>query len=273
MPAQSRPRPPALRALGAADPPPVVTVSGESYTRAEILKHDSWAATAVYANAARRIVCKFNRTQPIHGLDMTWLGRRLAARERRALERLADLPNVPDSLGDVSADGNRLTNAVARVYVPGHPLRKDEWVRADFFPTLRKLLAEMHRRGIAYVDLHKRENVIVGDDGRPYLIDFQIGFDVTYNRVAWVPGISYLFDVLCQSDWYHLGKHVALHARAPLSNVRPPWWIRLHRLIAVPFREARRRALVAAAVRTGAGRVESEQFAEDAVRNAPRRAA
>jgi hypothetical protein len=273
MPTHSRPRPPVLRALGADDPPFTVAVSGQSYTRAEILKHDSWAATAIYANAARRIVCKFNRTQPIHGIDMTWLGRFLAARERRALERLADLPSVPDSLGDVSANGKRLPNAVARVYVPGHPLRKNEWVRTDFFPALHKLLAEMHRRGIAYVDLHKRENIIVGDDGRPYLIDFQIGFDVKHNRVAWVPGIAYLFDVLRQADWYHLSKHVAHHARRPPWVVPQPWWIRLHRLIAVPFREARRRLLVASAVRTGAGRVETEQFAEDAVRNAPRRAA
>ena len=37
----------------------------------------------------------------------------------------------------------------------------------EFLPTLRGLLNKLHRRGIAYVDLHKRENIIVGDDGRP----------------------------------------------------------------------------------------------------------
>jgi hypothetical protein len=269
----SRPRPPVLRALGPADPPLGVTVGGRSYARYEILKHDSWAATAIYAGPAGRIVCKFNRTQPVCGLDMAWLGRRLAARERRALERLADLPNVPDSLGDVVVNGAVLPNAVARRYVPGHPLREREHVRPDFFPTLRGLLAEMHRRGIAYVDLHKRENVIVGDDGRPYLIDFQIGLDVTHPRAAWLPGMAYLFDVLCQSDLYHLQKHVAHHAPGTVPAVERPWWITAHRAVAVPFRQLRRRLLVAAKVRTGAGRVETEQFAEDAVRTAPRRAA
>jgi hypothetical protein len=271
--APSRPRPPVLRALGADDPPLAVTVGGRSYARYELLKHDSWAATAIYAGPAGKIVCKFNRTQPVYGIRMDWLGRRLAARERRALERLADLPNVPNSLGDVIVNGRVLPNAVARVYVPGHPLRPHERVRADFFPTLRTLLAEMHRRGIAYVDLHKRENVIVGDDGRPYLIDFQIGFDATHTRVAWLPGVRYLFDVLCQSDLYHLRKHVAHHAPELNLGLDRPWWITAHRAVAVPFRQLRRRLLVAAGVRTGAGHVETEQFAEDAVRNAPARRA
>lgn len=264
----SRPRPPVLRALGADDPPAAVTVGGRTYARLEILKHDSWAATATYAGAAGTIVCKFNRVQPVYGVDMTWLGRRLAARERRALERLADLPNVPNSLGDVRAGGVVLPNAVARVYVPGHPLRADERVRPDFFPTLHRVLGEMHRRGIAYVDLHKRENIIVGADGRPYLIDFQIGFDATHPRVAWVPGVARLFDVLRLSDLYHLDKHVARHAPELNLPIRRPWWITAHRAVAVPFRQLRRRLLVAAGVRTGAGYAETEQFAEDAVRAA-----
>ena len=69
-------------------------------------------------------------------------------------------------------------------------------------------LREMHVRGIAYVDLHKRENVIVGDDGRPYLVDFQISFDVTHPRLRWVPGARAVFDQLCVGDLYHLEKHV-----------------------------------------------------------------
>jgi hypothetical protein len=273
MAASSRPRPPVLRALGSADPPLTVTVGGSRYARYEILKHDSWAATAVYAGPGGRIVCKFNRIQPVFGLDTVWLGRRLAARERRALERLADLPNVPNSLGEVVVDGQVWPNAVARRYVSGHPLRCGERVRPDFFPTLRELLAEMHRRGIAYVDLHKRENIIVGDDGRPYLIDFQIGFDATHPRIAGLLGVPQLFEVLCQSDLYHLQKHIAHHTPEAAPVVDRPWWIQAHRMIAVPFRQLRRRLLVAAKVRTGAGHVTTEQFAEDAVRNASRRAA
>src|SRR5262245_6098690 len=108
----ARPRPPVFRALGANDPPSEVVVDGQHYTRTEIFKHDSWAATALYAGADNRIVCKYNRIQAVLGMPMMWLGKRLAERERRALERLADLPQIPAPCGPVYAAGRLLRNAV-----------------------------------------------------------------------------------------------------------------------------------------------------------------
>lgn len=271
----ARPRPPLFRALGAADAPPEVMVDGQRYRQIELFKHDSWAATALYASAAKRIVCKFNRAQPVLGLPMTWLGRCLAEREHRALARLASLPQVPAPLGPVYAKGRRLRNAVARAFIPGHPLGKDERVGADFFPALQAALRAMHRRGIAYVDLHKRENIIVGDDGRPYLVDFQICFDVTQPRLRWLPGVQFVFDQLCVGDLYHLEKHVRRSDASARTYHAPeiPAWLRLHRLVAVPFRQLRRRLLVARGIRTGRGAVASEVFAEDAVRRESSQAA
>jgi hypothetical protein len=133
----------------------------------------------------------------------------------------------------------------------------------------------MHRRGIAYVDLHKRENIIVGDDGRPYLVDFQISFDMTHPRLRWLPGVQFAFDQLCVGDLYHLEKHVRRSDASALAYHPPeiPAWLRLHRLIAVPFRQLRRRMLVARGIRTGRGAVASEVFAEDAVRRESSQAA
>ncbi|MBM3978800.1 MAG: hypothetical protein FJ304_00680 [Planctomycetes bacterium] len=165
-------------------------------------------------------------------------------------------------------------NAVARTFIAGHPLGAGERVGPDFFPELRAALAAMHAHGIAYVDLHKRENIIVGDDGRPYLVDFQICFDVTHPRVRWVPGTRWAFEQLCIGDVYHLGKHVA--KSAPGEAVAPPpipLWLRLHRVFAVPFRQMRRRLLVARGIRNGSGAAASEMFAEDAVRREQARAA
>jgi hypothetical protein len=264
----ARPRPPLFRALGAADPPIQVMVDGQHYKQVEIFKHDSWAATALYAGAAGRITCKFNRIQPILGFPTLWLGKRLAERERCALERLADLPQIPKPLGSVFADGRRLRNAVARIFIPGHPLGKHETVGAGFFSSLREAILEMHRRGIAYVDLHKRENVIVGDDGRPYLVDFQINLDITHPRLRWLPGMRTIFDWFREGDIYHLEKHVHQANPQGASTPRPeiPLWLGLHRKIAVPFRELRRRLLVARGIRLGRGSVATEVFAEDAVR-------
>jgi hypothetical protein len=263
-----------FRALGKDDPPAEVTVQGRVYSRAEIYKHDSWAATAVYAGAAgERIICKFNRTQSVCGAPMRWLGRRLAAREGRALARLADLPLFPRVLGPVHAGGKLLRNAVARSFIAGHPLASDERVGPDFFAELRASLLAMHERGIAYVDLHKRENVIVGDDGRPYLVDFQICFDVTHPRVRWVPGARQAFEQCCVADLYHLGKHVRRGDPAADAPAEIPIWIRMHRLVAVPFRQLRRRFLVARGIRLGRGSATTEVFAEDAIRRESARAA
>ncbi len=87
---------------------------------------------------------------------------------------LADEPNVPDGCGSVRVSGRKAPTAVAHQFVPGHPLRKQDVVDSEFFHKLELLIQNIHRRRIAYVDLHKQENILVGDDGHPHLIDFQI---------------------------------------------------------------------------------------------------
>jgi hypothetical protein len=264
-----KPRPPLLRALGPSEPPETVQVEGTLYQRSDIFKHDSWAATALYDGPDKKIVCKFNRVQPVLGVPMNWLGHLLAQREARMLRRLADLPNVPRWSGIVRAEGRRMDHAVAHDYIAGHPLGEHEVVGKRFFATLRDLLAEMHRRGLAYVDLHKRENILVGDDGEPYLIDFQISVGLP----SWWPGNSIVSRTILhffqQSDLYHLAKNEARTQGDPTVDVPVPWWIRLHRIVAQPFRSLRRGLLVQLGVRTQGGSASSEQFAEDAFRNPP----
>jgi hypothetical protein len=126
----------------------------------------------------------------------------------------------------------------------------------------------MHKLGIAYVDLHKRENIIVGDNGSPYLIDFQISFDITHPRNRCIAGMRAVFHRLCEGDIYHLAKHIRRSgsARVIVPRETIPIWLRFHRILAVPFREIRRRLLVLKGIRLGRGSVATEAFAEDAVR-------
>ena len=267
-----RPRPALFRALGRDDPPGRVELRGEPFDRVAILKHDSWAATAIYVSSSRQAVCKFNRRQPILAIPMSWLGRFLASRERRFMERLAGVDGIPTSLGPVRSDDRTLTHAVSHEFIPGRPLAENERVSDDFFPRLTALLGEVHRRGIAHVDLHKRENILVDDDGRPHLIDFQISFALPQR-----PGWSSLFlnralRVLQRCDDYHLLKHRIRHRPdqlaitvADMDRLRP-WWIRAHRLFAVPFRSCRRWLLTRLGIRSGHGRATTESFPEMAFR-------
>jgi hypothetical protein len=267
-----RPRPALFRALGVDDPPPHVEVDGLRYERIDIFKHDSWAATALYAAGPRRIICKFNRRQSLCGLPGAWIGRLLARRESHFLRRLAGVAGFPRLLGPVLVDGAEVENALARVYIAGRPLESRERTPDEFFPELGRLLGELHDRGIAYVDLHKRENVLVGEDGRPHLIDFQVSFDATAfpRPLAWLA--RPLFRALRQMDEYHRLK-LLIRCRpdqseataADLAQFRPRL-VRWHRVFAEPLRGARRKLLTLLKVRRDKGRAESEAFAEVALR-------
>ncbi|MBL8848602.1 MAG: hypothetical protein JNG89_02920 [Planctomycetaceae bacterium] len=257
---RGRRRPPLLRALGNAEPPLRVEIAGVEFQQLETFKHDSWAATALYeSHDGRQVVCKFNRIQPVFGLPMRWLGRLLARRERLMLERLANEPLVPDGSGDVLIDGNTAHNCVAHEFVPGRPLARRMPLSPEFFDELDALLARVHEHGVAYVDLHKRENILVGVDGRPYLIDFQISMRLSDAGLA-----GAVLHALQRCDRYHLAKHVRRGAidggagGVAGRDVGRPWIIRLHRRIAVPLRGLRRQLLVWLRVRTPGGRAHTE---------------
>jgi hypothetical protein len=273
-----RARPALLRALGRDEPPPQIELAAGICHRIDVLKHDSWAATARYRGANGDVICKFNRVQPILGLPMAWLGRRLARREALALRRLADVPGIPAECGPVFAGGRRRENAVAHAYIPGHPLGVQEQPSDQFFPELRTLLEAVHRQNMAYMDLHKRENIVVGEDKKPYLVDFQVYFGLSHPHEAKNPVLRSILRALQQGDRYNLAKHVRRNCpneEGPQrlgEHERRPWWIQVHRLFAVPLRRLRRSLLVALGVRAKGGRALTEAFPEDAIRQELKRA-
>jgi hypothetical protein len=262
-----------LRALGNDDPPEGVEVGGTTYRRSEILKHDSWAATAIYGNEAHeRIICKFNRTAALFLIPLSWIGRALAAREARFLRQLADVETVPNDLGDVSSNGRLLPNAIARCYIDGEPMRVKQQIDPHVFDELFELVQTMHKRDMAYVDLHKLENVIIGHNGRPYLIDFQVCFGLSPRWPGNGNFAKYCLAKLQEIDIYHLNKHLTrclpgtLTAEQMQQKSRIPAFIRVHRFFAVPLRTARRKLLVLIGVRAAGGSGSSEFEPEDAYR-------
>jgi hypothetical protein len=261
-------RPAWLKALGNRPLPETVAIGGAPHRLRETFKHDSWAATGLYEGPSGILrVVKLHREEPAFGVPMSWLGRRLARHETHLLSTLADLKGLPALAGPVSSGGRLLSNAVARDFIDGHPLGNREAVDDSFYPSLRSLLRAMHERNIVYVDLHKRENILVNDRGEPCLIDFQIS--LAWPR--WLPA-GPLFALMRRSDEYHLMKHWSRSRPEQCGfdevvlRSRIPWPIRAHRLIARPIRELRRRLLVKLGVRSGKGRVETELFAEHALR-------
>jgi hypothetical protein len=251
-----------LRALGEAELPERVDFDGRVYRRLETLKHDFFAATGLYEGPAGRIICKIGRTAPLLGLPMSWLGRAAMRREAALYELLHGLPGIPRWIGFLPPTG------FAHEYVEGRPLRKNEAPDDDFFPRLARLLDEIHARCAAYVDLEKRENILVGDDGRPYLIDFQISWYAPARRGGGRWPWRVVLRLLQSADRYHLLKHRRRHRPDQLSTAqraaadRVPWWIWGHRLAFGPITRARRRILTRLGARTSAaGRSEEQREA------------
>ncbi|MCC0060694.1 MAG: hypothetical protein H6885_04945 [Rhodobiaceae bacterium] len=271
--ASLRKRPTVFRALGRQSLPDRIEVGGQSYALIEEFKHDSWAATGLYENDQHgKVISKFNRKQPVFGVPMSWLGRWLAHRENWFLERLDEVDGIPKSLGPVSVDGKRQWNAIARSFVDGRPFTRRDREGYAFYDELWRLVHALHERSIAYVDLHKRENIIIDHSGSPHLVDFQVAFALTKS---W-PGNGWLarriFQVLADMDCYHVRKHYAVCHSDDFSDeereayIARPGFVRFHRRFAEPLRQFRRRLLTLLRIRDKSGLPSSEIDAEAAFR-------
>ncbi len=134
----------------------------------------------------------------------------LAARERRALERLEGVAGVPRLVAQ--SPGGHI-----RSWLPGQPLHAAGIQPPAFFDDLAALAARLHAAGVAHCDLAKEPNILVGPDGRPALCDFQLAVlrgSGVLGRVAW--------GVLCREDRRHLLKHkrtYAPHALLPSERL------------------------------------------------------
>ena len=235
-----KPLPAWLLALGHDSLPQQLVVQQRKYHLEKLFKHDFWAASGLYSHGSSQVVLKIYRRQDLLGLPMKWLGSWLAEREISFYHHLQGLPGIARFLGTFGQNG------FVHAYIPGQDLLEYPRDRLpnDFFDQLIDLMRSVHERGISYADANKRDNVIVGLDGRPYLIDFQISWRPNPGGLLRRP---LLF--MQRMDMYHIFKH---KSRLRPDLMRPEEWhlrrnpgllLGLHRLIAVPFRNFRRTTL------------------------------
>jgi tRNA A-37 threonylcarbamoyl transferase component Bud32 len=97
------------------------------------------------------------------------IGRFLIWREKKAYRRLKGVKGVPALYGAVGGLALVLEEIQGRSL---EGLEKKGRLSPEFFEALRDLVERVHRRGVCHCDLKRAANVLVGDDGRPYLIDW-----------------------------------------------------------------------------------------------------
>ena len=175
---------------------------------------------------------------------LAWLARRLCRREARALARLDGLPGTPRLLAD-DARGLR------REWIEGRPMQVARPRNADFYRAARRLVAALHRRGVAHNDLAKETNWLVTPTGQPAIVDFQLAL-VSRRR-------GRLFRSLAREDLRHLLKHKRtycperLTARERRILARPALVSRLWMATGKPVYTFITRRLLGWADREGAG--------------------
>lgn len=178
----------------------------------QILKSDSFGRVERLegpggASALRRVAC--GGSLPGSGLVARVLLRR-EARALAALEGLAGVPRLREHEGAMCAPGQdgavpSSKAVLLREWVAGEPLHRAEALAQDFFDHLDALVGELHQRGVCHNDLHKEQNVMVGADGFPHLIDFQLA--------SLHPRGGRAFESRVRDDLRHVQKHRRRYTR------------------------------------------------------------
>lgn len=111
-------------------------------------------------------------------------------REHQIYSKLSGVPGIPRCFGLL--DGKYLILE----YVPGDSYRRLEHDLDDrerFFARLLRTVNGMHEAGVAHGDLKRKDNILVGPNQEPYVIDFGIAI-MADNRKGFV------FETIRQAD-------------------------------------------------------------------------
>jgi RIO-like serine/threonine protein kinase len=158
----------------------------DPFTRAELeqgprkqLSEGRWANAVLYCfehRGASWVVKDFgSRSFLVRNL----IGRLLVRREVGCLRRVDGIAGAPSGAFRVDA------YALAYRFVPGLTLRRTAKaaIGPEYFPLLERDLREMHGTArVVHLDLRNADNILVGDDGTPSLLDFQ-----SYLGTRWLP--------------------------------------------------------------------------------------
>jgi len=157
----------------------------------------------------------------------TWFWRPLARyllfRELRALKRIQGLERVPQFLGRLDECAFSMSR------LEGVPLDKEGFLRSPraFADALTAIACAIHQRGVFHLDLRQRQNVLVGPDGLPHVVDFgsavisgKLGLRLWWRLLAWVD---------LQAPWKFLARWAAdeMTPAEARSLIRAQRWRRL----------------------------------------------
>ena len=170
--------------------------------------------TLLYADDISRIVIKTP-----HGSGLVkYFHTRMLRHEYDVYKRLEGVTCVPKCYGLIA------NTYLAIEYIEAKTMRQNR--PADdslFYGLLLDSIKQLHLKNIAHMDLKKKENLLVTDDEKPYIIDF--GAAVIYK-----PGLHflnhYLYGLACRFDFNAWIKHKYMGRLDDISDADKPYYNR-----------------------------------------------
>jgi hypothetical protein len=119
----------------------------------------------VRIDGSELVVKDFKRSDTLFRLIV---GPILNRREYGALRKLIGVRGIPQLIARIDR------YALAIEHIPGKSVDQidPKVLTTEFYDRLRVVVDDMHSRGVAHCDLRSRGNVMLGDDGMPYVVDF-----------------------------------------------------------------------------------------------------
>ena len=136
------------------------------------------------------------------------LGLWLIDKEWKIYSRLIGIRGVPRPVERI----DRFAFAVE--FISGRPISRGESLPSSFFPNLEKALMEVHARGVVHMDLRHKGNILVSENGEPFLIDFNSSFAFKEKGIL----RRYLFPLF---RWVDYGGLLKLKKRISPSFLTP----------------------------------------------------
>ena len=149
--------------------------------RVTVLKRGPWFKADILRlqdQGGARILKDFSSKSP----PIRWFGRRQLRREWRALRRLKGLAGFPRVLGEVPPCALLLEPMNGGAITRFRRRRPEEI--GPMLDRLDRLVEAMHARGVAHLDLRKRDNILVTEAGEPSIIDFNASIAFEPGSIA-----------------------------------------------------------------------------------------
>ncbi len=238
-----------LYACGKKPIPEQIIVDDSGYQLEKVLKHDFYAATALYKSKnptqkadsnPQKVILKLQRQSNFLFMPLAWLGRMLCHHEVSILRYLDSIQGTPNLLSLYGKNG------FIYEFIEGVTLDETTELPQDFFDKLLELVHRLHQRDIIYLDMNKRGNIILDNNGNPHLIDFQISLHIGKKLRIFQPFFDYLRQMGQRADIYHLFKHKRrlspelLRPHEYVISRHTSLFIKVHRATATPLRKLRR---------------------------------